>query len=347
MKKNTNADISLPFSFLPTAGTALAALLLPLLFAAALLTGSVPLSAGEVWGALTGDGAEMARFIVVESRLPAALTAVLAGAALSASGLVMQTLFLNPLADPSLLGVNSGASLGAALVILWSGGSWTLASMGTGGVMLTIIAAFIGALAVIALLLLLSHTLRSGLSLLVAGVMVSFLVSAVISLLSFYASADGVRNFVVWGMGCFDAVGPDRLLLFALFTVIPCLFLFLFRLPLNALLLGEDYASNLGVHVRRTRSLLLLLTGWLTAAVTAMCGPVSFIGLAVPHMARLLLRSADHRRLLPMTLLTGADIALLSLVLTHLPGDRGILPLAAITPLIGVPVVIGVLLRRR
>lgn len=321
--------------------------LLPILFVVALFKGSVPLPAYDVMDTLMGGGCEIFRYIVVETRLPSALTAVLSGAALAVCGLVMQTLFSNPLADPSLLGVNSGASLGAALVLLLMGGSWAVDMMGMSGMLLTIVAAFLGASTVIALLLALSRMLRGRSSLLVAGVMLSFLVSAVISLLSFYASADGVRSFVVWGMGSFDAVDLERLPLFAAFVLLPCFLLYPLSLSLNALLLGEDYAANLGVNIRRTRTLLLLLTGILTATVTAMCGPVSFIGLAVPHIARLVCRSADHRRLLPATMVIGADIALMALILSRLPGDRGVLPLSVITPFVGVPVVLYILLRRK
>lgn len=326
----------------------IALLLFLILLPLSLLTGTVSLSPAEVWQALTDAGADpTARFIVCESRLPQALTAVLSGAALAAGGLVMQSLFTNPLADPSLLGVNSGASLGAAMVLLAFGGSWSLGGASLSGVLLTVAAAFVGACGVIALLLVCSHFLRGNLALLVAGVMLSFVLSAVISLLSFYATADGVRSFVVWGLGDFSGVGLSRLPLYAALIVLPLAALFPFTRSLNALLLGAHYAANLGIAVRTTRTWLLLLTGLLTATVTALCGPISFVGLAVPHIARLHLRTADHRRLLPATLLWGADVALLALVLSHLPGERGILPLAAITPLMGVPVVIYILLKRK
>lgn len=320
-----------------------------MLLPACLFTGSVELSPSEVWQAISGQAApeSAARFIVMESRLPQMLTALLAGMALASSGLVMQTLFSNPLADPSLLGVNSGASLGAAIALLTLGGSWAIGSATLSGVMLTIGAAFIGACMVIALLMGCSHYLRGNLSLLVAGVMLSFAISAVISLLSFYATADGVRSFVVWGLGDFSGVPLNRLPLLALLVIIPALLLLTLSRPLNALLLGPEYAANLGIHVRLVRTRLLLLTGLLTASVTALCGPISFIGLAVPHIARLLRHTADHRKLLPAALVLGADVALLSLLLTHLPGSRGTLPLAAITPLMGVPVVLYILIRRR
>ena len=321
-------------------------LFLLLLSGVSLLVGSVSITPLQVWHALSGDGDELTRFIVFESRLPQLLTAILAGGALAVSGLVMQTLFANPLADPALLGVNSGASLGAALALLAFGGSWTVGDTTLTGVTLTIGAAFVGALAVIALITLCSHYVRGNLALLITGVMISFFISALISLLSFYATADGVRSYIVWGLGNFAGVSLSRLPVMAACVLLPCGLILWQALPLNALLLGSDYASNLGIRVKRVRTLLLLLTGLLTATVTALCGPISFIGLAVPHMARLLLRSANHKRLLPLTLVGGANVAVLSLILSHLPGERGTLPLAAITPLMGVPVVLYILLRR-
>lgn len=323
-------------------------LLLLMLLPVSLLTGSVSLPPHEVWEALTGQSGNngTAYFIIWQSRLPAALTAILSGAALAASGLVMQTLFANPLADPSLLGVNSGASLGAALALLAFGGGFAWGNASISGVLLTVAAAFAGALSVIGILVLFSRLLRGNLALLVAGVMLNFIIGALISLLSFFATADGVHSFIIWGLGDFGGLSMEKLPLYAALILIPALLLWLLTRPLNALLLGEDYATNLGVNVRSARTRLLLLTGILTASVTAVCGPIGFVGLAVPHIARLLLRSADHRKLLPATLLLGADVALLALILSHLPGERGTLPLAAITPLIGVPIVLYILLRR-
>lgn len=320
--------------------------LLALLCVLALLTGSVPLSLGDVVQVFMGGGDEMARFVVLESRLPQLVTALLAGAALSVSGLVMQTLFANPLADPALLGVNSGASLGAALALLLLGGSWTMGDTALAGVALTIVAAFVGACGVIALLTMCSHYLRGNLALLVVGVMLNFVLSAVISLLCFYASADGVRGFIVWGMGDFASVPLQRLPLMAVLVLLPTMLVLVCNRSLNALLLGTDYAANLGISVQRVRTWLLVLTGLLTATTTALCGPISFIGLAVPHLARMVCRTANHGQLVPHTWVLGAGVAVLSLILSHLPGERGVLPLAAITPFMGVPVVIYILLRR-
>lgn len=322
-------------------------LLLPVLCLLSLLVGSVHISPAEVWAALMGNSDETVRYIVTESRLPQMCTALLAGAALGVSGLVMQTLFSNPLADPSLLGVNSGASLGAAIVLLAFGGSFALGGAALSGVLFTVGAAFVGACVVIALIALCSRWLTSNLSLLVAGVMLSFIISSVISLLSFYATSEGVRSFVVWGLGDFSGVSSSRLWLMSILVIVPVWGVRLCATSMNALLLGTDYATNLGVNVKRVRTLLLILTGLLTAVVTALCGPISFIGLAVPHVSRMLLRTADHRKLLPAVFVMGADVALLSLILSHLPGEAGTLPIAAITPLLGAPVVLYILVKRR
>lgn len=322
-------------------------LLLPVLCLLSLLVGSVHISPAEVWAALMSNSDETVRYIVTESRLPQMCTALLAGAALGVSGLVMQTLFSNPLADPSLLGVNSGASLGAAIALLAFGGSFALGGATLSGVLFTVGAAFVGACAVIALIALCSRWLTSNLSLLVAGVMLSFIISSVISLLSFYATSEGVRSFVVWGLGDFSGVSSSRLWLMSILVIVPVWGVRLCATSMNALLLGADYATNLGVNVKRVRTLLLILTGLLTAVVTALCGPISFIGLAVPHVSRMLLRTADHRKLLPAVFVMGADVALLSLILSHLPGEAGTLPIAAITPLLGAPVVLYILVKRR
>lgn len=326
----------------------LSLLLLFILLPISLMTGSVSIPVAEIWHAIffPDEVSESTRFVVYESRLPQIFTALLAGSALAVSGLIMQTLFNNPLADPSLLGVNSGASLGAALVLLIPGfSSWGNEFCDT-GMILSIMAAFIGACFVIILLIFLSQHLYGNLALLVAGVMLSFCISSVISLLNFYATADGVRSFIIWGLGNFSGIPLSRIPFFAICTGLPLGLIFGKILPLNAMLLGADYATNLGFKVRRTRTLLLVYTGFLTATVTALCGPISFIGLAVPHMARLFFNTADHRQLLPATIICGMNISLIALILTHIPGEDGTLPLGSITPLLGVPVVLYILIRK-
>lgn len=322
-------------------------ILLLLLALVSLCVGSINISVSESIDALCGNGSDEMHFIMIELRFPQMITAILAGSALAVSGLLMQTLFENPLADPSLLGINSGASLGVAIALLVLGGSWTMGDNTLSGIVLTIVAAFVGASIVNVLLVVCSRLLHGNLALLIAGVMVSFVISAIISLLSFYASADGVRSFVVWGLGDFSEVSLQRLPLMIVLTMLPILMLLWLATPLNAMLLGMDYATNLGINVRRVRTLSLLITGGLTATVTALCGPISFIGLAVPHIARMFFSTSNHRQLLPACVLIGANVALLSLIISHLPGERGILPLAAITPLMGVPIVFYILFKSK
>lgn len=328
----------------------LMALLAVVLFVANLFIGTVDIPPAEVWRVLTGEADAVRpswQFIVLESRLPQALTALLCGSALAAGGLMLQTVFRNPLAGPSILGIDSGASLGVALVMLFSGGSLVAGKMALGGFLAVTVAAFLGAMAVMGLLLFFSTLLRSDIMLLIVGIMIGYVGSSVISLLNFFSTAEGVHSYVVWGMGSFGGVSMSQMPWFALLVSVGLIASLLMVKPLNALLLGNQYAGNLGVNVRRMRLYLLLTTGVLSAATTAFCGPVSFLGLAVPHMARLLLRKADHRLLMPLALLTGAAVALLCNLLCTLPGDKGMIPLSAVTPLLGVPVILYVLLHGR
>lgn len=320
-----------------------------MLAAANLLLGSARIPAAEVWQAL-GEGSDASAtpqaFIVWQSRIPLCVTALVSGAALSVSGLMLQTTLSNPLADPSILGISSGAGLGAAVVTLTTG-------IGGGGLFhaadFTAITAgaFAGALAVTAVVLALSAVVRSNALLLIAGIMIGYVASSVISLMSYFSTAEGIRSYVVWGMGSFGGVSLNRLGAFAGVTAAGLLMSALLIKPLNALLLGEHYATNLGVNVRRTRIFILIITSLLTAIVTAFCGPISFIGIAVPHVARLLLRTSDHKSLLPATMLGGSAVALLCNLICMMPGHSGLLPLNAVTPIICAPVVIYVILRQR
>ena len=285
----------------------------------------------------------MWRLIVVETRLPQAIVALLAGAAISVAGLILQTLFNNPLAGPEVLGINSGAGLGVALVMLLSQGAFVAGAVG--GFVAVLSGAFIGALLVISLILSLSALLRNRLYLLIAGVAISYLVSSVISVLNYFATSEGVHSFMIWGMGGFGAVSMAQMPWFAVPLLLLLTVALLMMKPLNALLLGDDYASNLGVDVMKSRVVLLAVTGLLTAVVTAFCGPVAFIGLAVPHIARLFLKTNNHNYLLPATILLGSSVALLCNFITLLPGESGLLPLGAITPLVGAPVIIYVVLK--
>ena len=324
-------------------------LALAALFVTNLLCGSVKIPASEVLTILFGgEGSSPSwHYIIWESRLPQAITALLTGAALAASGLMLQTAFNNPLAGPDILGINAGASLGAAIVLLLFGGI-----IPTGGLLFTgsialVSAAFLGALVITAILLLFASRLRSHSMLLIIGMMVGYVVSSVVSLLNFFSTAEGVQSYMMWGMGNFGGVSRAQLPLFAILILAGLTIAIGLVKPLNALLLGDRYARNLGINIRRTRLLLLLSTGLLVAVTTAYCGPINFIGLAVPHIARLLLGTGNHRTLMPATLLTGSLIALLCNLISILPGDSGLLPLNAITPIIGAPVIIYVIMSRR
>ena len=286
-------------------------------------------------------------YILWANRLPQAFTAVLAGSSLSVCGLLLQTTFRNPLASPGVFGVTSGAGLGVALVMLLLGGDVLAAHFSLMGFIAVLVAAFAGAMLVTMLIFVFSWFIKSSVMLLIVGIMVGYLSGAAISLLNFFANGEAVKSYVVWGMGDFGSVSPTYLPAYAAVVGVALMLTMTLAKPLNALLLGEDYAANLGVNVRHTRHALLLLTGLLTAVTTAFCGPIAFIGLAVPHLARLLLTTDNHRLLLPATMVMGAFVALLCCLLCHVWGSRGIIPLNAVTPLIGAPVVIYVILKNR
>lgn len=319
--------------------------LLVVLVPCGMLLGSVSIPAAQVWGALIGDSSvgEVVRIIVLETRLPSVVASLLAGMALSVAGLLMQTTFSNPLAGPSIMGISAGSSLGVALVMLALGGS-----LGALGRLATIGGAFSGAVTVMAVLLVFSNLVRSSDVLLIVGILIGYLASSAISLLNFFASSEGVHSYVIWGLGSFSGVTSDALPLFAALALGQTVLSVFFAKPLNAMLLGQRYAGNVGVNVNRVRTWLILLSGGLTAVVTAWCGPIGFIGLAMPHVARMLIRSSNHTRLIPASALCGALAGLFCQILSVAPAmDRGVLPVNAITPILGVPVIIYVLLNRR
>ena len=318
------------------------------LFALNIFVGAVSIPADEVLRILFSDAPDIKpswQFIVMQSRLPQAITAMLTGGALAVSGLMLQTTFRNPLAGPSVFGINSGAGLGVALVMLLLGGSVSAGSVSLTGFVAVLMAAFTGAMVVMAVLFFFSTLVRNHVMLLIIGIMIGYLSNSAISLLNFFATDEGVRSYMVWGMGSFGGVSLNMMPVFASVTLLGLLGSVLLIKPLNALMLGDMYAENLGVNIIRTRNWLLVVTGLLTAVTTAFCGPVAFIGLAVPHMARLLLTTDNHRLLLPATILCGAAVALLCNFICFLPGDMGVIPLNAVTPVIGAPVIIYVILR--
>lgn len=286
-------------------------------------------------------------YIVMQSRLPQAITAMLCGASLAVCGLMLQTAFHNPLAGPSVFGINSGASLGVALVMLLFGGSVVAGSFSLTGFIAVLTAAFIGAMAVMALILLFSTMVRNNVMLLIIGIMIGYLSNSAISLLNFFATEQGVQSYMVWGLGNFGGVSMSQMPLFSLTTIVGLIAAMALVKPLNALLLGEQYAENLGFNTRRVRNQLLFVTGLLTAITTAYCGPVVFIGLAVPHVARLLLGTENHHYLMPATILTGAAVALLCNIICVSPGAKGVIPLNAVTPVMGAPVIIYVILQQK
>lgn len=314
------------------------------------MTGSVSIPCSAVWRVLIGEDegvSESWRFIILESRLPQMVTAMLSGACLATAGLMMQTVFRNPLAGPDVFGINGGAGLGVALVMLLAGGSVTLGTLGVTGNVAILAAAFAGAMAVMAIILFSSTLVRDGVMLLVIGIMVGYLSSSVVTLLNYSATEQGIRSFMLWGMGSLDGVTPSLLPLYVTITLTALVLSLLMVKPLNLLSLGDNYARNLGLNTRRARNYALMLTGLLTAVVTAYCGPIAFIGLAVPHIARLLTVTDDMRRLLPITMLTGAVVTMACHLLCFVPGEAGMLPLNAVTPLIGAPVIIYVIIRKR
>lgn len=286
-------------------------------------------------------------YIVMENRLPQALTAMLCGASLAVCGLMLQTAFRNPLAGPDVFGISSGAGLGVAIVMLFLGGSVSTTLFTISGFLAILTSAFIGAIVVTMIILFLSTMVRNSVLLLIVGLMVGYVSSSAVALLNFFASEEGVKSYMVWGMGNFGGVSMDHMLLFALLCLVGIIASIFLIKPLNIMLLGTQYAESLGINIRQIRNLLLVTVGLLTAVTTAFCGPISFIGLAIPHISRLLFRTDNHQILLPGTVLTGAVIALFCNLVCYLPGELGIIPLNAVTPLIGAPVIIYVIIKRR
>ena len=336
MKRNILLFISLAVSIL-------------FLFGLNLITGSVQIPFADILDILCGRfmGKESWQYIILENRLPQTLTAILCGASLSVCGLMLQTAFRNPLAGPDVFGISSGAGLGVALVMLLLGGTVSTSMFTVSGFLAILTAAFVGAIAVTALILFLSTMVRNSVLLLIVGIMVGYVSSSAVSLLNFFASEEGVKSYMVWGMGNFGGVSMSHIPLFSILCLMGIGVSFLLIKPLNILLLGPQYAESLGISTRQLRNILLVVVGLLTAITTAFCGPISFIGLAIPHIARLLFRTENHQVLLPGTVLSGAAIALLCNFICYLPGEAGIIPLNAVTPLIGAPVIIYVIVQRR
>ena len=352
-----------------------------------LLIGTVKIPVVDVCRILGGGGDnEIWTNIIFSSRLPQALTAIVAGAGLAVSGLQMQTVFRNPLAGPSVLGISNGSALGVAFVVLLSGrlGGVALSRLGylgdaamsvaaiigalavlllimwvaqkvKGNVTLLIIGvmigylanAIIGALAVLLLIMWVAQKVKGNVTLLIIGVMIGYLANAIIGVLKFLSPEDDVKAFVVWGLGSFSRVSGDEMVLFIVLMCILLPLAFLLVKPLNLMLLGDNYAANLGLNTKRARMLIIISSGVLVAIVTAYCGPIMFIGLAVPHLARAIFRTSDHRLLMPATALCGAALALMCNLIARMPGFEGALPVNSVTALVGAPVIAMVIFRRR
>lgn len=321
-----------------------------LLFFLNLFVGSVTIPFADLFKVFFGEETNSTiSTIVFDYRLPQAVTALFAGAALSVAGLLMQTLFRNPLADPSMLGISSGAGLGVAITILFTGilGGSALSSFGLWSNIGVSIAAFLGATLVLMLILGFSSRVRNMTTLIIVGLMISYLAGSLTDIMKFFSMKEDIHAFVIWGMGSFSAVGNSKLAFFSI-SIIIGLFASLFMSKnLNIMLLGDLYAENLGLNVKRNNLFVILVSGYLTAIVTAYCGPIAFLGLAIPHLTRFIFKTSDHRILIPAVMLIGMIVSLLCNLVARMPGFEGNLPINAVTAFIGAPIVIWVILRKR
>ena len=322
------------------------------LFLLNLFLGSVTIPFDAIWNILWGiDGGESVVWqnIIWKSRVPQAITAMVAGAGLAVSGLQMQTVFRNPLAGPSVLGISSGASLGVAFVVLLSGsiGGVALSRLGVMGEVALTLAAVIGALSIMALIVFVSQKVHGNVTLLIIGVMIGYVANAVIGVLKFFSVEEDIRAYVIWGLGSFARVSGNQVAVFTYIMAILLPLSFLLVKTLNLLLLGDAYARNLGLNIKRARLMVITCSGVLVAIVTAYCGPITFLGLAVPHLCRAIFHTSDHRIMMPATMLVGAALALLCNLIARMPGFEGALPVNSVTALVGAPVVISVLFKKR
>lgn len=321
-----------------------------ILFILNIFVGSVTVPLDDIFKVLLKENTDNTlNVIIFNYRLPQALTALLAGAALAVAGLLMQTLFRNPLADPSMLGISSGASLGVGIVILLTGAisGTAVSSFGWWSTIGVSLAAFIGAVLVLFVMLAFSSRMKDMTTLIIIGLMIAYLAGSITDILKFFSLKEDIHAFVIWGMGSFSGVGTSKLPIFATSIIIGLFVTFFLSKNLNILLLGEMYAENLGLNIRKNSVIIILVSGYLTAIVTAYCGPIAFVGLAMPHIARFLFKSSDHRLLIPATMLIGMDMALICNLIARMPGFDGNLPVNAVTAFIGAPIVISVILKSR
>ena len=322
-------------------------LLLLILAIVDLSLGSVSIAISEIFNTLLGLNVvnDTTEIILWQSRFPQTMTALFVGGALAVSGLQMQTLFRNALAGPSVLGISSGASLGVALVIM----TFSFLEIPLNGIynkFITTFSAIIGAGSVLLIIVLLSNKIRSNVTLLVLGLMFGYISSAAISVLQFYTSQEKLQAYVFWGLGSFSNVTNSILPILIIGISIMVILSFLVSKPLDAFLLGEEYAMSLGVDVMKMRIIIITLAGILVGISTAFCGPIAFLGLAVPHLTRSLFFGANHKLLIPAVFFSGASLALFCDIIAKLPGSEGTLPINAITSIIGAPIVIWVILKK-
>ncbi|MDR3236069.1 MAG: iron ABC transporter permease [Prevotellaceae bacterium] len=323
-------------------------ILLLIFFAVDIFLGSVVLPFTDVWAALTGNGnvPENIEKIIFNFRLPKAEVALLAGIALSVSGLQMQTVFRNPLADPYVLGISSGSSFGVALFILGTG-FWSFSSALWVQNLGMALAGWIGAFVMLAIIMTASLRLRDTMSMLVLGIMVGGVVSAIVGVMQYFSEATALKTYVLWTMGSFSAVPTEQLAMMFPAILLGLLLAFLTMKWLDALMLGDEYACTMGLNVRKARTVLIISSGFLAGTITAFCGPIGFIGIAVPHLTRMLFQTASHRILLPATVLLGGVVMLFSDIVSQLPGTHSVLPINTITALLGIPVIILIIFRNQ
>ena len=318
-----------------------------LFFVLDLFLGSVSIKAGDIWQALFSGTESRLEIILFKFRLPKAATALLVGIGLSLSGLQMQTIFRNPLAGPDVLGITSGASLGVAFVILGFSVSISPEMLEGFGNWILVISSWAGAGAIMIVILIIASRIKDIMTILILGIMLSSGISALVILMQYFSSESLLKAYVIWTMGSLGNLTSDQLMVLMISVSVGVLISFASSKMLNALLLGENYAVSIGLNVKFARFVVFFCTSILAGSVTAFCGPIGFIGIAVPHMARILFKTSDHKILIPGTILIGGAVMLLSDIIAQLPGSEKVLPLNAVTSLIGIPVVIWVILRNR
>lgn len=317
---------------------------LPILFVLNISVGSVDISFLDLWLSLKGEAVKPSHdLILFKSRFPKALTALICGASLSVSGLLMQSLFRNPLAGPYILGISSGAGLGVALVVMGAG----VLGLSLATSVTIPLAAVLGSLLVLLILFLVSLRLKDVMTLLILGIMLGSIATAIVGIIQYFTTDFQLKSFLIWTLGSIEGLAYKELLILSMINGIALLGAFLLNKPLNAFLLGEDYAKSLGISIKSSRLLIILISGILAGLITAYCGPIGFVGIIVPHLCRLLFKSSNHRILIPASILMGAEILLLSDLLAQLPGNGIKLPINSVTSIIGIPIILWIIFKKR